>query len=182
MRRIRSHLSYANVMSTIAVFIVLGGGAYAATKIGSSDIARNAIRSKHVKDNQIRVQDLAAEAKGARAFALAGRASGFNSRIAHRGFISAKKDSDGVYCWTPKPGRVSIPSTDPPTITPEYYSSNNYDLLAYWGASSSECGDGDYEVRTYAFAGGGQPVLSDQVRFRDRRPVVEALEAAGLKE
>jgi hypothetical protein len=174
MRRIRCHLTYANVMATLAVFIVLGGGAYAAAKIGSSDIARNAIKSKHihenavkskhVKDNQIRVQDLAAQAKGARAFALAGRASGFSDRLAHRGFVSAKKDSDGVYCLTPKPGGVD-PSTDPPAITPEYYSSNNYDLLAYWGASSSECGDGNYEVRTYAFAGGGQPVLSNQVRF-----------------
>ena len=30
-QRIRSHLTYANVMATIAVFLVLGGGAYAAT-------------------------------------------------------------------------------------------------------------------------------------------------------
>jgi hypothetical protein len=29
--RIRAHLTYANVMATIAVFLVLGGGAYAAT-------------------------------------------------------------------------------------------------------------------------------------------------------
>src|ERR1035437_1806652 len=30
MRRLLSHLSYANVMSSVAVFFVLGGGAYAA--------------------------------------------------------------------------------------------------------------------------------------------------------
>jgi hypothetical protein len=34
MNRIRRHLTYANVMATVAVFILLGGGAYAATKIG----------------------------------------------------------------------------------------------------------------------------------------------------
>jgi hypothetical protein len=47
MRRIRSHLTYANVMSTIAVFGVLaGGGAYAASKIGTSDIENGAVTAK----------------------------------------------------------------------------------------------------------------------------------------
>jgi hypothetical protein len=37
-QRIRKRLSYANVMSSIAVFLVLGdGAAYAAQKIGSHD-------------------------------------------------------------------------------------------------------------------------------------------------
>jgi hypothetical protein len=51
--RMRSALTYANVMSTIAVFGVLGGGAYAAAQIGANDIQRNAIRSKHIKRNQV---------------------------------------------------------------------------------------------------------------------------------
>ena len=34
MTRIRSGLSYANVMATIAVFLALGGGAYAAIHRG----------------------------------------------------------------------------------------------------------------------------------------------------
>lgn len=51
--RLRSGLTYANVMSTIAVFAVLGGGAYAAQKIGPKDIKRNAVRAKHIKKNQI---------------------------------------------------------------------------------------------------------------------------------
>ena len=46
-------LTYANVMSTIAVFGVLGGGAYAAAQIGPRDIKRNAVRSKHIKKNQV---------------------------------------------------------------------------------------------------------------------------------
>ena len=33
MRRVASALSYANVVSTVCLFIVLGGGAYAATKL-----------------------------------------------------------------------------------------------------------------------------------------------------
>jgi hypothetical protein len=56
--RFRSALSYANVMSTIAVFSVLGGGAYAAQKIGAKDIKKNAVRAKHIKKNQIAAKHL----------------------------------------------------------------------------------------------------------------------------
>jgi hypothetical protein len=60
--RNRHRLTYANVMATIAVFGVLaGGGAYAASKIGPSDIARNAVRSKHIKDSQVKRRDIAAK-------------------------------------------------------------------------------------------------------------------------
>jgi len=52
-QRIRHRLTYANIMSTIAVFAALGGGAYAAARIGPDDIKRNAVRSKHIKQNQV---------------------------------------------------------------------------------------------------------------------------------
>ena len=52
--RLRGGLSYANVMSTVAVCAALGGGAaWAATKIGANDIAKNAVRAKHIKTNQV---------------------------------------------------------------------------------------------------------------------------------
>jgi hypothetical protein len=58
--RTRARLTYANVMSTIAVFGVLaGGGAYAAGRIGADDIAQNAVRSKHIKDGEVKTSDLA---------------------------------------------------------------------------------------------------------------------------
>jgi hypothetical protein len=60
---IRQGLTYANVMSTIAVFGVLAGGtAWAACKIGSEDIKNNAVLSKHIKDGQVKRADLAANA------------------------------------------------------------------------------------------------------------------------
>lgn len=59
LEQIRRRLTYANVMSTIAVFGVLGGGgAYAAGKIGSGDIKRGAVRSKHIKNGTIRARDI----------------------------------------------------------------------------------------------------------------------------
>ena len=58
-RRLRP--SYANVTATVALALALGvGGAYAAGKIGSADIAKNAVKSKHVKNGQVKTPDLAA--------------------------------------------------------------------------------------------------------------------------
>lgn len=51
-------ITYANVLSTLAIFIALGGGAYAAATIGSGDIVNNSIRSKDVKNKGLRGKDL----------------------------------------------------------------------------------------------------------------------------
>jgi hypothetical protein len=52
--QIRKHLTYANVMSSIAVFLVLGGGAaYAAKKIGSHDLRGGAVTTAKIKRNAI---------------------------------------------------------------------------------------------------------------------------------
>jgi hypothetical protein len=49
-QRIRPHLSYANVMATIAVFLALGGvGAYAANTVGSSDVIDDSLLSVDIK-------------------------------------------------------------------------------------------------------------------------------------
>jgi len=48
----RARLTYANVMATVAVFIALGGGAYAAVQINGSQIKKNSIPSNRLKKNQ----------------------------------------------------------------------------------------------------------------------------------
>ncbi len=52
MKRVRKHLTYANVMSSIAVFLMLGGAtALAATKVGPNEIKANSIKTgKIVKE------------------------------------------------------------------------------------------------------------------------------------
>src|SRR6478672_8746411 len=52
MSRIRRHLTYANVMATLAVFLVLGGGAYAAFHL-----PRNSVRSKNIVNGQVKRAD-----------------------------------------------------------------------------------------------------------------------------
>ncbi|HSS33664.1 MAG TPA: hypothetical protein VLL27_10320 [Solirubrobacterales bacterium] len=54
MKQIRKRLTYANVMSTIAVFLVLGGAtAFAATKIGGNEIKANAISTGKIKKEAV---------------------------------------------------------------------------------------------------------------------------------
>jgi hypothetical protein len=57
-------LTYANVVASLALFVALAtGGAYAANQlIGSGDIARNAVLSKHIKRGSVKRGDLAANA------------------------------------------------------------------------------------------------------------------------
>lgn len=63
-------LSYSNVVSTLALAAALGlGGAYAAGKIGSNDIAKNAVLSKHIKNGEVKGGDLKKCPAGTRAFA-----------------------------------------------------------------------------------------------------------------
>ena len=57
MRRLRARLTYANVIATIALFIALGGGAYAVIKL-----PKNSVKSKQIKDGQVKNADLAADA------------------------------------------------------------------------------------------------------------------------
>ena len=63
MRKAWSHLTYANVMSTLAVVLVIGGGAaYAANTIGSADIIDGSIVSAGRQERQVAGDDLAANA------------------------------------------------------------------------------------------------------------------------
>lgn len=64
MKQIRKRLTYANVMSTIAVFLILGGAtALAATKlgknsVGTKQIKNNAVTSAKIKKNAITTKQI----------------------------------------------------------------------------------------------------------------------------
>ena len=53
MKRLRHHLSYANVMATIAVFIALGGSSYAALTISGGDLRNRSVPAKKIKRNSL---------------------------------------------------------------------------------------------------------------------------------
>jgi hypothetical protein len=57
--RIRHHMTYANVMATVAVFgVVAGGGAYAASKIDTPEIANKAITAKKLDSQAVKASKL----------------------------------------------------------------------------------------------------------------------------
>jgi hypothetical protein len=75
MHRLRSHLTYANVVATIALFLALGGGTYAAAKlilprnsvgtvqiknraVTHAKLARNAVDGSRVKDHSLSAADI----------------------------------------------------------------------------------------------------------------------------
>ncbi len=59
-RRFLPQLTYANVVSTLALVLVVGGGAaYAADTIGSSDVIDETLLSQDVKNGEVKNPDLA---------------------------------------------------------------------------------------------------------------------------
>jgi len=64
----RPQLSYANVMSTIAVFIALGGTSYAVARnsIGTPQLRNNAVTSAKVRNGSLSTKDLSSSARAVR--------------------------------------------------------------------------------------------------------------------
>ena len=77
MRRILNRLSYANVISSIALFVALGGTSYALTlprnsvgpkqiragAVGTTELRTGAVRSRDVNDRSLEVRDLSLGAR-----------------------------------------------------------------------------------------------------------------------
>jgi len=66
--RLRSRLSYANVMATLALFIALGGTGYAAitlprNSVGAEQIRSKAVRSSEIRDRAVKLRDIAQTAR-----------------------------------------------------------------------------------------------------------------------
>lgn len=63
MKQIRKRLTYANVMSSLAVFLVLGGAsAMAANKIGTSQLKAGAVKTGKLAKNAVKASKLAKNA------------------------------------------------------------------------------------------------------------------------
>jgi formylglycine-generating enzyme required for sulfatase activity len=60
-KRVRRHLSYANVMSTIAVFAALGGSAFAVARnsVGTPQLKKNAVKTKKIANSAVKTKKIA---------------------------------------------------------------------------------------------------------------------------
>ncbi|MBW8060809.1 MAG: hypothetical protein FVQ78_10985 [Solirubrobacterales bacterium] len=97
MKQIRKRLTYANVMSSLAVFFVLGGGvAFAAlgkNTVGTPQLKKNAVKTNKIGRNVVKVGKLAPEA--VRAGKLAKNAVPTN-RLRDDAVATAKLGGDAV--------------------------------------------------------------------------------------
>jgi hypothetical protein len=62
MEKTSKRLSFANVTSALALFVALGGTAFAAATIGANDIKPNAVRAKHIKTGAVKRAEVAKNA------------------------------------------------------------------------------------------------------------------------
>ena len=65
LKYLRPRLTYANVLSSLALFVALGGGAYAASQlpaksVGTSQLKNGAVTTKKVKDHTVLRKDVKA--------------------------------------------------------------------------------------------------------------------------
>src|SRR5688572_22563566 len=88
LRRLRPRLTFANVLSVIALFVALGGSVYAASQINGKSIRKNSIPSNRLKKNsvtgvQVREVRLGQVPRAARAATAASAAQAANAAHAN---------------------------------------------------------------------------------------------------
>jgi hypothetical protein len=88
MRQARQRLTYANVMSSIAVFVALGGTSYALTlprnSVGAAQIRAKAVGSTEIRTGAVRSRDVGNRSLGIQDLSLAARTS-LRGRIGPQG-------------------------------------------------------------------------------------------------
>jgi hypothetical protein len=135
----RIRLSYANVMATIAVFIALGGGAYAALSlpagsVGSEQIARNAVRAKQIAKRAVRKKELARNAVRSRKI-KDGRVKSFD--LADSSVTSPKLADDSVSSPKLAAGAVTTPKLADESVTPPKLGTVDFARVEAAGTTSS---------------------------------------------
>jgi hypothetical protein len=181
MRSLRSKLTYANVISSLCLFLLLGGGAYAAksglapNSVGTKQLKNNAITGKKIKKGTIDTSKLTASAvaslKGAAGTAgpqgiqgpqglTNGGAFGTvglneDEEIVfigdHPGFAAVERVAEGIYCLTPAPGT----NTDHPVASIDWAGSGGARARFVEPLADGvvfACDEGQLEVRTFELA------------------------------
>jgi hypothetical protein len=164
-RPVRSRLTYANVIASLALFVALGGGAYAATKLPA-----NSVTSAQVKNGSLLAKDFksgqlprgktgpagpsgpagpggAAGAPGsAKAYATITGAGAVDSAVASKG-ITVSHPTTGWYCVSFDPA-LGISSSSMVLVFDNSIAANWYPIELRW-ASTPTCPAGTLGVITY---------------------------------
>lgn len=156
-------------MATLALVLSLGGVSYAAAKIGTRDIANDAIISVKVKDGSIQPADLGpsvAKTMQVRAYtSVVISPTMAIDTTRNKGFATVTRPSTGVYCLDLSDTTLDIANTAP-QVSVDWDNSSGNNLSAFVSKSAHDCPAGtDLGVRTYSFKAGKANALSNIVAF-----------------
>jgi hypothetical protein len=106
MHQIRKHLTYANVMSSLAVFLILGGAtALAATKIGAGQLKANSVKTGKIVKEAVTTSKIKNEAIG-------------TTKIANEAVTTAKLQNNAVTGAKVADGSLGAADLASGTLTP----------------------------------------------------------------
>ena len=176
-QRIRSHVTYANVTATLALFLVLSGGTAAAlsgsNSVFSDDIANDTFSSptegvgglvaadlrsgsvgtSEVANGSIASADLAPAARGARAY---GRVSSLGVLSRSKNVVSVTSPETGIHCI--KFAASIDPSTAVLIVGQDFSNTGTIPAVdnasvVGWDAFGIGCPSGTFSVQTYLYNG-----------------------------
>jgi hypothetical protein len=177
-RSVRRHLSFANTVAAVALFVALGGTVYASGRLSGKEIRpgstpgnrleKNSVTGAQVRESSLKAVPLA---KGAEGLAGSGwgRVSASGTLSEARGVASiTHSPGQGLYCIriagnTPSqsPMLVSLDGSDGDT---RFAGLKPILATALWFSSGTDCPTDSYEVRTGDFDFSG---LHPESRFVD---------------
>lgn len=109
MDRLKRHLSVANVLSLVALFVALGGSAYAATKLGPGQVKAVNIATQAVTNPKIKTQAVTSgkiKNNGINSIDL-GKNSVVNSKIKKKAVTNSKLGNNSVGTSKVKSGAIT---------------------------------------------------------------------------
>lgn len=160
--------SPALIVACLAIVLALGGVSYAATKVGTRDLERDAVTSPKIKDGTVALKDLAPSTRdslslGVRAYAdVTVKAAFETGRM--KGFTTVTRPKKGLYCLTLDD--LIDPTTSAPVVSVDWDVSSGANLAAFLSKSAYQCPAGtDLAVRTFSWVAGGDNLPSNLVGF-----------------
>lgn len=155
-------------VACLALVVAMGGASYAATKIGTRNIERDAVTSAKIKDGTVALKDLSPTTRddlslGVRAYAdVAVDATFTPGRV--KGFTSVTRPKKGIYCLTLDD--LIDPTTSAPVVSVDWDVSSGSNISAFLSKSANSCPAGtDLAVRTFTWVAGGDSLPSNYVGF-----------------
>ncbi len=143
---IRPRLTYANVVSTLCLFLALGGGAaFAASKVRSKDIARNAVKSVNLAPGAVKASDVFKRAitsgklavGAVRSNQIADGAIG-SKQIGAAAVAPSNQQFPVFYAASPSGGSVPVtPGPDPYPITGGTWTQQPGEIDVIFGAAAA---------------------------------------------